>query len=196
MRIKEEIVYSGKHLDFIQFSYRQGGRLRQWEGTRRKKCYGVVDILTLTNDNKIVLVEQLRPSIGGKCIEFPGGLMDKKGESARQCAKRELEEETDYGARKMRKLFFGPVSPRKYSESSTIFLATDLYFIGKGKKGDDARIKVWVISLDKAEEFLSRQKAKGKAIHDKVFLAVSWLKDNLAKKNLPIKAQNRKGETR
>jgi ADP-ribose pyrophosphatase len=46
----------------------------------------------------VVLVRQLRESIRTHTLEIPAGVLDVEGESARDCAERELREETGYRA--------------------------------------------------------------------------------------------------
>ena len=56
---------------------------------------GVVAILQKASGPEILLQKQFRPPIGKVCIEIPAGLLDA-GETAAQCAVRELKEETGY----------------------------------------------------------------------------------------------------
>ncbi|MDC7286079.1 NUDIX hydrolase, partial [Bifidobacterium thermophilum] len=57
---------------------------------------GAVAVLALTDDNKIVMVEQYRKALEKTIVEIPAGKLEK-GEDPLECAKRELEEETGYG---------------------------------------------------------------------------------------------------
>lgn len=56
-----------------------------------------VNIVPVTDDNKIVLVEQYRQASGEVCLEIPGGSTDPKfKEDPKVAALRELAEETGY----------------------------------------------------------------------------------------------------
>lgn len=56
-----------------------------------------VNIVPVTEDNKIVLVKQYRQALGETCIEIPGGSTDpRKTEDPKKAALRELVEETGY----------------------------------------------------------------------------------------------------
>ncbi len=56
-----------------------------------------VNIVPVTEDGKIVLVEQFRQAAGEIHLEIPGGTMDpRKGEDPKRAALRELAEETGY----------------------------------------------------------------------------------------------------
>lgn len=52
-------------------------------------------VIDITSGPEIILQKQYRPSVEAVCIEIPAGLIDE-GETAEQCAVRELREETGY----------------------------------------------------------------------------------------------------
>jgi 8-oxo-dGTP pyrophosphatase MutT (NUDIX family) len=56
-----------------------------------------VNVIPLTHDEQVVMVEQWRHGTRSVQLETPGGLMDT-GETPEQCARRELLEETGYEA--------------------------------------------------------------------------------------------------
>jgi ADP-ribose pyrophosphatase len=56
---------------------------------------GIVAILDKAASPEILLQKQYRPPVGKVMIEIPAGLIDQ-GETAQQCAVRELKEETGY----------------------------------------------------------------------------------------------------
>lgn len=74
---------------------------------------GVI-IFALTPENKIVLVKQYRPAIGGYTLEFPSGQLDKK-ESPGKAVLRELYEETGYQCRIQKYFGFGRVMSNRSS---------------------------------------------------------------------------------
>jgi ADP-ribose pyrophosphatase len=94
------VVAAGKYIELV----RQNG----WEFARRKGISGIVGIIAVTDDRKLVLVEQHRPPVGARVIELPAGLAgDAKGhekEDLADAARRELLEETGYVARRMERL--------------------------------------------------------------------------------------------
>ena len=67
-----------------------------------------VNVIPLTPDGQVVMVEQWRHGTRTIHLETPGGLMDK-GETPEQCASRELLEETGYQAESLLRL--GTVHP-------------------------------------------------------------------------------------
>ena len=56
---------------------------------------GAVAIIAITDENKIVMVEQYRKALERNIVEIPAGKLEK-GEEPAVCARRELEEETGY----------------------------------------------------------------------------------------------------
>lgn len=96
-------------------------------GTKRFsliECTDWVNIIALTRDDRVVLVEQFRFGTGELCLEIPGGMVDP-GEDAATAAARELEEETGYTARAWRKL--GDVAPNPAIQNNRLhtYLALD-----------------------------------------------------------------------
>ncbi len=64
---------------------------------------GAVGVLAFEAPNRIILVKQFRYPIGQFTYEIPAGKLDK-GENPLHCVGRELEEETGFVAKKMKKL--------------------------------------------------------------------------------------------
>jgi len=53
-----------------------------------------VTILPILEDGRILLLRHYRPALSKEILEIPAGTMDVAGESAIDCAARELDEET------------------------------------------------------------------------------------------------------
>ena len=58
---------------------------------------GVVVIIGITEDNKIILIKQYRKSIEDTVLELPGGKLELN-ENPRECAIREFRQKTGYDA--------------------------------------------------------------------------------------------------
>ena len=73
--------------------------LESWPQGRREvvRHPGAAAVVPLDGDD-VVLVRQLRSSIRAETLEIPAGILDKEGESPKECAERELREETGYRA--------------------------------------------------------------------------------------------------
>ena len=109
------------HLDVLKIKTRSG---RQYERELIKHP-GAVVIIPRLPDGRLVLVHQLRVAVGTEIWEFPAGTLER-GESALACARRELEEETGFRARRFRKLLEFFPTPGISNEKMILFLATGL----------------------------------------------------------------------
>jgi ADP-ribose pyrophosphatase len=86
---------------------------------------GATAVVALMNDAKVLLLKQYRHALKDYIWEIPAGTLDAQ-ESATECAKRELIEETGYSAVQWQKL--GEITPVPgYSDERIhIFLAREL----------------------------------------------------------------------
>ena len=109
---------------------------------------GAVVILALTDDNKIVMIRQFRKPVDGILWELPAGKVEP-GEDLKNCALRELGEETGYYPRKIKKLITFFSTPGFCNERLTLFLAENLEKRNKNED-DDEFIKVELIKPNKA----------------------------------------------
>ena len=101
---------------------------------------GSAVMMAVDDKNRILLVRQYRLPARDFLWELPAGRVDK-GETVLQAAKRELQEETGYKAKKWTKLAAFFVSPGFLAEKMTVFLAEDLKE-GKQEPMEDERIQV------------------------------------------------------
>ncbi|HKX99272.1 MAG TPA: NUDIX hydrolase, partial [Steroidobacteraceae bacterium] len=73
-----------------------------WYFVRRPALMGAVILVAVTDQNRLLFVQQQRPPLGTACIELPAGLAGDEavcaGEHREVAARRELLEETGYHA--------------------------------------------------------------------------------------------------
>jgi ADP-ribose pyrophosphatase len=86
---------------------------------------GAAAIVPVMDDGSVLLLKQYRHAVGGFIWEIPAGTLDP-GEDPRQCAERELIEETGYAARHFERLVEITPLPAYSDERIHIFLATGL----------------------------------------------------------------------
>ncbi|KPK16356.1 MAG: hypothetical protein AMJ62_05855 [Myxococcales bacterium SG8_38] len=86
---------------------------------------GAAVILPLLDDGRVVMIRNLRRTVGKVLWELPAGTLDE-GEPPEVCAAREVEEETGYRAGRVEPLIEFYASPGVLNERMYGFLATDL----------------------------------------------------------------------
>jgi ADP-ribose pyrophosphatase len=145
----------------------------RWEYVERKNITGIVGMVPVTDDGKLVLVEQHRPAVGGKVIELPAGLVGdiegQRDEPMETAAARELVEETGYRAGKMIRVCSGVGSAGITSEEMTFFLATELEKVGPGGGDDSEDIIVREVPIDEVPAYLDACRARGMIIDLKIY---------------------------
>jgi ADP-ribose pyrophosphatase len=86
---------------------------------------GAVAIVPFLDPDHVILIRQYRHAVGDYLYEIPAGKL-KKHESPLKCARRELEEEIGYRARRFQKLSSIFTSPGFSDEIIHLFSATHL----------------------------------------------------------------------
>src|SRR4051812_47048578 len=126
---KPKTLYDGKHIRLVTRG--------SYEYVTRTKLSGIVGIVAVTDEGKLLLIEQFRPPMNARVIEIPAGLAgDEAGHEAEElavAARRELLEETGYAARVMKPVGEGPPSAGISDEVITMFVARGLKRLGEAE---------------------------------------------------------------
>lgn len=150
-----------------------------WEYAERVGVGGVVVIVAVTPDDRLVLTEQERPAVGARVIDLPAGLAgDEPGQADEplpEAARRELLEETGWACATLDWLFEGPPSPGTTSEILTFFRARGLERAGRGGGVGNECIEVHEVPVDGVRGWLSRAAGPRRLIDPKVHAALSLL---------------------
>lgn len=128
-----------------------------------------VNVLAITTDKKIVLVQQYRHGTRQVMWEIPGGVIDA-GESPAQAAARELLEETGYKGSAPRLL--GKVHPNPAYQENTCYtiLIENIEFVETPKMDGMEDIAVKLVP----EEEFERMIEEGEITHSLVVAADLW----------------------
>jgi ADP-ribose pyrophosphatase len=101
---------------------------------------GSAVMMAVDGENRILLVKQFRLPAKQELWELPAGRLDP-GESPIEAARRELREETGYGANEWTELASFWPSPGYVDEKMTLFVAQDLS-AGEPEQMEDERIEM------------------------------------------------------
>jgi 8-oxo-dGTP pyrophosphatase MutT (NUDIX family) len=94
------------------------------------ECVDWVNVIALTDDERVVLIRQFRVCTGEVCLEIPGGMIDA-GEQPLAAARRELVEETGYEAAAWRRIGILAPNPAIQTNHLHVFVATGAYRAGE-----------------------------------------------------------------
>lgn len=172
-KLAKKILHEGRFLRLVL----EG----EWEYVQRHNCSGIVIIVSKTDDDKVIFVEQFRPPVNKSVIEFPAGLINDRGtsknESLQAAARRELFEETGYRAQRIKILLHGPVSGGSSSDLITMVRAFGLKKVGAGGGDSTEKIKVHEVALAEAIPWLRRREKAGRLIEPKVYAGLYFLQN-------------------
>ena len=110
---------------------------------------GAVGIVAITSENKVVLVRQYRKAVEKELWEIPAGKIEI-GENPKECAIRELKEETGYSAENMKLIHKFYTSAGFSNQKIYIFLAENLI---QGERDLDEDEFLEVHEIDKDEVY-------------------------------------------
>ncbi len=134
---------------------------------------GAVAVIAVTNDKKIILVEQFRKALERSIIEIPAGKIEI-GEAPEITALRELEEETGYTTDNLQYIQSFSTSPGFADEIIHLYFADNIVKMEQPVGLDeDEFVELLHVSLTEMEEMVKKQQ-----IYDaKTAFAYIWLKD-------------------
>lgn len=119
---------------------------------------GSVVVLPVFDDGRILLIQQYRHVAGQPLWELVAGRKDE-GEDFVMGARRELEEETGYTAKKLTQIMDVFPSPGFVAENMVVFVAEQLTE-GKARPEDDEKITPRILSLQEALEWIHTGKIR------------------------------------
>lgn len=146
---KSDLIFKGKvfNVQVDEIEYDSGNK-----GIREVAVHpGGAVIVAVTEDSKIIMVNQFRYPLQKKIFELPAGKLDYN-EDPYNCAVRELEEETGYKAKKVKKLGQIYTTPGFCTEILHIYLAEDLVRGKHNREEGEQGMEVFEFSKQQIEE--------------------------------------------
>lgn len=169
-----ESLHRGRFLELLKDG--------KWEYVQRVNARGAVFVLAVTDANELVLVEQYRVPVQERTLELPAGIYgdgeSADGETAEQCALRELEEETGYRGAAAEVLLTGPVAPGLTSEIMYLVRVTGLTRVHAGGGVAGEAITVHAVPLADVRGWLERKRGEGFQVEPRIYVALYLLGDS------------------
>ena len=150
-RIESRRVYTGKvislDVDVVRFP---DGSVGELEMIRHPGASAVVPFLNDPHgeDPQVLMIRQYRYAADGYLLEIPAGRLNP-GENPRDCALRELKEETGCSAEQVDHLFTMYTTPGFTDEKIHLFMATGL-LSGEAKRESDEFLDLEPMLLSRA----------------------------------------------
>lgn len=165
---EDKVLWSGRFLRIVQRGH--------WEFAQRCNASGVVGIVAVTTDGRLLLVEQYRIPLRARVLELPAGLAGdvagQETEAFELAARRELLEETGYSGGSWKPLFGGPSSAGLTDEALMLFLAEGVQKTAEGGGDESEEIRVEAVPLDEVPAFFAS--AEGRRVHVDLKARLAW----------------------
>jgi ADP-ribose pyrophosphatase len=112
-----------------------------------------VKVIPVTDDGRIVLVEQYRQAVQRASLEFPAGVVEE-GEDAIRAGMRELEEETGYRAKTASVVAEFDPDPAIQANAIKLIVARGCAPDGQKHQDDGEDVQVRVVSPDEVRKLI------------------------------------------
>ena len=158
-----ETEWSGKYISVL--------RRGRWEYVSRTGSTNAVVVLA-EHGGKVILIEQYRVPVGGRCLELPAGLVGDEDEKAtlEDTAIKELEEETGFTAAGVEILGDFHSSPGMVAESFTLVRANGVRRVGQGGGNEHEQIDVHLVERSGISRFIAERRQAGVSVDVKLLL--------------------------
>ena len=153
--LKNKTCFEGKYLKFKRRYFKnRKGKTEFWEYIERKSFGHPIIIFAITKEKEVILEKIYRVPFGTWVLELPAGLQDKKGESEKEVARRELLEETGYKAGKLVRILQGPMNSGQSTDEAIYYFTEDVVFEKKPEYEDTEEIEIIKVPVSKLVDFI------------------------------------------
>jgi ADP-ribose pyrophosphatase len=155
--ISSDLVFGGRIWDVVSETFDFDNQKLTREFIRHP---GAVAVVAIDDQQRVLMIRQYRHPVRKQLWELPAGLLDIKGETKSRAAERELMEETGYRAGHLEPLINFYTTPGGNSEQISIFLATELEYIGHKEEleGEETQLVVdWIPVLSALDSVLKSE---------------------------------------
>lgn len=165
--LKSQVIYDGKILKLTRDEVECENGLHAY----REVVYhhGGVCVLAI-KENQIILVKQFRYPNRIETLEIPAGKLEKD-EEPKICAFRELEEETNYRAKDMKRIMKVLPSPGYTSEWLYLYEAIDFQEVNDSLDGDEDEF-IDIVHMDIEEAY--QKVLNGTIVDAKTIIAIMY----------------------
>ncbi len=127
-----------------------------------------VNIVAVTDENKVLMVKQYRHGIGTTVTELPAGRIDTSDNSPEIAMKRELLEETGYSAENIILTSRLPLNTSNHNNYTYSYLATNVKKVCDPKPDESEQLEILELSFDEIEDLIKNGELQ--ALHTASFL--------------------------
>jgi ADP-ribose pyrophosphatase len=130
-----------------------------------------VNVIPITADGKVVLIEQFRHGIGGITLEIPGGMVDAEDGGSNIAAERELLEETGYKGEELHFLGCNHPNPALQPNICDTYLSVNATHIQVPNFDSTEEIAIKLVPIKEIPSLIS----SGQISHALVIVAFQYL---------------------
>ncbi len=130
-------------LDRVRFEPPEGGAPREFYVIEAPDW---INVIPLTDDDRVLMVRQYRFGIGDFTLEIPGGMCDGD-EPPLEAARRELREETGHAAKEIVELGWVHPNPPVQTNRCFTYLARGVHRVGELQPDENERLEVESVVL-------------------------------------------------